>query len=660
MIINLAIIKDNNYSMHTEKNKITLTFPDGTKKDFYNGISGQAIAESISKSLVKKAIAIKVNNIKRDMSDCISDDADIKILTLEDQEGLEIMRHTLTAQVLARALKKLFPSSKLAIGPIIENGFYYDFMYTHPISSDDLPSIEKEMKSIINEGREIQKVYKSKEEAIALFKNKKELYKVKIIEESKQEEKFQIYCQEGTEFIDLCYGPHLPSLKHIGAFKLTKVSGAYWKGDSKNEMLQRIYGTAWKNNQDLEKHLTIIREAEKRDHRVLGKNMDLFHFQEEAPGAVFWHPKGWKIFQKLINYMRDKQEEAGYLEINTPEVLDRVLWEKSGHWDKFGENMFTSVTKEDKTYAIKPMNCPGGIQVFNQGIRSYKDLPYKISEFGKVHRYEPSGALHGLMRVRAFTQDDAHIFCSENQIESECKILCDLITKIYNDFGFNEIMIKYSDRPKKRVGSDEVWSKAENALLTTIEKIGLPYKINAGEGAFYGPKLEFVLRDAIGRDWQCGTVQIDLNLPERLACNFINKSGEKQRPVLIHRALFGSLERFIGILLEHYSGNLPLWISPLEVVIATISEKYIKYAEEIKEKLNLNQISAEIDDRNEKIGYKIRQHSNSKVPIIVIIGEKETENKNITVRRLGSKDIKTFVFDDFIREIKSEKSFKND
>ncbi len=656
----MAVTKDNNYNMHIEKQKITLTFPDGTKKQFSNGINGEAIAESISKSLVKKAVAIKVNNIKRDLSDCIYADADIKILTVEDQEGLEIMRHTLTAQVLARALKKLFPSSKLAIGPVIENGFYYDFMYTHPISSDDLPSIEKEMKSIINEGRGIQKVLKSKKEAIALFKNKKEFYKVKIIEESEQEEKFQIYCQEGTEFFDLCYGPHLPSLKHIGAFKLTKVSGAYWKGDSKNEMLQRIYGTAWKNKDDLEKHLTIIREAEKRDHRVLGKNMDLFHFQEEAPGAVFWHPKGWKVFQKLISYMRDKQEKAGYLEINTPEILDRVLWEKSGHWDKFGENMFTSVTKEDKTYAIKPMNCPGGIQIFNQGIRSYKELPYKISEFGKVHRYEPSGALHGLMRVRAFTQDDAHIFCSEHQIESECKILCDLITKIYNDFGFNEIMIKYSDRPKKRVGSDQVWDKAEHALLTTIKKIGLPYKINSGEGAFYGPKLEFVLRDAIGRDWQCGTVQIDLNLPERLACNFIDKSGEKQMPVLIHRALFGSLERFIGILLEHYSGNLPLWISPLEVIIATISEKYSKYAEDIQKKLKLNKISAEIDDRNEKIGYKIRQHSNGKIPIILIVGEKEVENKNITVRRLGSKEFKNFALDDFIKEIKSEKSFKND
>ena len=646
--------------MRTENKTILLTFPDGKKKEFPSGINGQEIAESISKSLMKKAVAIKVDNVMKDLSDSLNKNSDIKILTLEDQEGLEIMRHTLTAQVLARALKKLFPNSKLAIGPVIENGFYYDFNYEHNISSEDLPKIEKEMKSIINEARGIKKVYKSREEAINLFKERKEFYKVKLIEESEQVSNFQIYCQNGTEFIDLCYGPHLPNLKHIGAFKLTKIAGAYWKGDSNNEMLQRIYGTAWKNSDDLERHLTILREAEKRDHRILGKNMDLFHFQEEAPGAVFWHPKGWKVFQRLISYMRNKQEEAGYLEINTPEVLDRALWEKSGHWDKFGENMFTSVTKEEKTYAIKPMNCPGGIQVFNQGIRSYKELPYKISEFGKVHRYEPSGALHGLMRVRAFTQDDAHIFCSEDQIESECKILCNLITKIYEDFGFNKIMIKYSDRPKNRVGTDEVWDKAEKALLTTIEKIGLPYNINKGEGAFYGPKLEFVLRDAIGRDWQCGTVQIDLNLPERLACVFIDKNGERQRPVLIHRALFGSLERFIGILLEHYSGNLPLWISPLEVIIATISEKFNIYAQEILEKLQINNISSEIDNRNEKIGYKIRDNSYRKIPIIIIIGEKEAGNNSISVRRLGSQDVKTLQIDDFIKEIKKEKILKND
>ena len=635
---------------------ISLTFPDGNKKNFPKGTNGMFIAESISKSLKNKAIAIMVNDNTKDLTDSINENSDVKIITLEDEEGLEIMRHTLTAQVLARALKKLFPNAKLAIGPVIENGFYYDFEYDKPVSSEDLPKIEKEMKNIIKESRCIKKLFKSKEEAINLFKKRKEDYKVKIIEESDQQDNFQIYSQEGTEFIDLCYGPHLPNLKHIGAFKLTKIAGAYWRGDSNNEMLHRVYGTAWKNAGELERYLKILKEAEKRDHRLLGKNMDLFHFQEEAPGAVFWHPKGWKVFQKLINYMRDKQEKAGYQEISTPEVLDRVLWEKSGHWEKFGENMFTSVTKEEKTYAIKPMNCPGGIQVFNQGIRSYKELPYKISEFGKVHRYEPSGALHGLMRVRAFTQDDAHIFCDEGQIESECKILCDLITEIYNDFGFEKIMIKYSDRPKKRVGTDEVWDKAEKALLTTIKKIGLPYNINSGEGAFYGPKLEFVLRDAIGRDWQCGTVQIDLNLPERLECSFVNKKGEKQRPVLIHRALFGSLERFIGILLEHYSGKLPLWLSPQETVIATISEQFKDYAKAIQNKLLDNNISSEIDNRNEKIGYKIREHSFQKIPIIIIVGEKEIKNNNISIRRLGSKELKNSSLDDFIRDIKLEKN----
>ena len=635
---------------------ISLTFPDGNKKNFPKGTNGMFIAESISKSLKNKAIAIMVNDNTKDLTDSINENSDVKIITLEDEKGLEIMRHTLTAQVLARALKKLFPNAKLAIGPVIENGFYYDFEYDKPVSSEDLPKIEKEMKNIIKESRCIKKLFKSKEEAINLFKKRKEDYKVKIIEESDQQDNFQIYSQEGTEFIDLCYGPHLPNLKHIGAFKLTKIAGAYWRGDSNNEMLHRVYGTAWKDAGELERYLKILKEAEKRDHRLLGKNMDLFHFQEEAPGAVFWHPKGWKVFQKLINYMRDKQEKAGYQEISTPEVLDRVLWEKSGHWEKFGENMFTSVTKEEKTYAIKPMNCPGGIQVFNQGIRSYKELPYKISEFGKVHRYEPSGALHGLMRVRAFTQDDAHIFCDEGQIESECKILCDLITEIYNDFGFEKIMIKYSDRPKKRVGTDEVWDKAEKALLTTIKKIGLPYNINSGEGAFYGPKLEFVLRDAIGRDWQCGTVQIDLNLPERLECSFVNKKGEKQIPVLIHRALFGSLERFIGILLEHYSGKLPLWLSPQETVIATISEQFKDYAKAIQNKLLDNNISSEIDNRNEKIGYKIREHSFQKIPIIIIVGEKEIKNNNISIRRLGSKELKNSSLDDFIRDIKLEKN----
>ena len=637
-----------------DKEYIKITFPDGRKQDFKYGTTGYDIAKSISPSLLKKAIAIEIDGSEQDLCENISSDANISILTLNDNKGLSIMRHTLTAQVLAKALKNLYPNVKLAIGPVIENGFYYDFDLDKSITIQDLPMIEKEMKKIISSGNEIEKKYLSKEKVADLFRNKNETYKVDIIERSEQQGNFSTYYQKNTDFVDLCYGPHLPSLKHIGPFKLTKVAGAYWKGDSKNKMLQRIYGTAWKNQDDLKKYLNMLEEAEKRDHRALGKQLDLFHFQEEAPGAVFWHPKGWTIFQNLINYMRKKQDEAGYLEINTPEILDKSLWQRSGHLDKFGDNMFTTITEDKKEYAIKPMNCPGGIQVFRQGLRSYRELPYKIAEFGKVHRYEPSGALHGLMRVRAFTQDDAHIFCTEQQIEEECIKLCNLITNIYKDFGFDQIVIKYSDRPEKRVGSDIVWDKSEEALLNTIKSLNVPYEINSGEGAFYGPKLEFVLRDAIGRDWQCGTVQIDLNLPERLDCNFINSEGNKERPVMIHRALFGSLERFIGILIEHYSGNLPLWLCPVKAVIATVTEKCNDYAKNVFDLLNNNNIKTEIDLRNEKIGYKVREHSHSKIPIIIIIGEKEKSHNAVAVRKLGSKNVETYILEDFIKITKNQ------
>ena len=637
-----------------DREYIKITFPDGRKKDFKHGTTGYDIAKSISPSLLKKAIAIEIDGSEQDLCENISSDANISILTLNDNKGLSIMRHTLTAQVLAKALKNLYPNVKLAIGPVVENGFYYDFDLDKSITIQDLPMIEKEMKKIISSGNEIEKKYLSKEKVADLFRNKNETYKVDIIERSEQQGNFSTYYQKNTDFVDLCYGPHLPSLKHIGPFKLTKVAGAYWKGDSKNKMLQRIYGTAWKNQDDLKKYLNMLEEAEKRDHRALGKQLDLFHFQEEAPGAVFWHPKGWTIFQNLINYMRKKQEEAGYLEINTPEILDKSLWQRSGHLDKFGDNMFTTITEDKKEYAIKPMNCPGCVQVFRQGLRSYRELPYKIAEFGKVHRYEPSGALHGLMRVRAFTQDDAHIFCTEQQIEEECIKLCNLITNIYKDFGFDQIVIKYSDRPEKRVGSNIVWDKSEEALLNTIKSLNVPYEINSGEGAFYGPKLEFVLRDAIGRDWQCGTVQIDLNLPERLDCNFINSEGNKERPVMIHRALFGSLERFIGILIEHYSGNLPLWLCPVKAVIATVTEKCNDYARNVFDLLNNNNIKTEIDLRNEKIGYKVREHSHSKIPIIIIIGEKEKSNNAVAVRKLGSKNVETFILEDFIKITKNQ------
>jgi len=505
-----------------------------------------------------------------------------------------------------------------------------------------LPKIEREMNKIIKNGSAINKTIHSKEDAIKLFNERDETYKIDIINKSEQDDNFQIYTQGESGFIDLCYGPHLPNLKHIGAFKLTKLAGAYWKGDSNNEMLQRIYGTAWKNKDDLDQHLEMLKEAEKRDHRKLGREMDLFHFQEESPGSVFWHTKGWQLFQTLINYMKKRQEAANYLEINTPDIMDRSLWEKSGHWEKFGDSMFTTAEKEDRIYALKPMSCPGAVQVYKQGIKSYRDLPLRLAEFGKVHRYEPSGALHGLMRVRGFTQDDAHIFCTEDQITEECITVCNLILSIYKDFGFEDIHIKFSDRPEKRVGSDAIWDKSEEALKIAIEATGLSYTHNPGEGAFYGPKIEFVLRDAIGRDWQCGTLQVDLNLPDRLSANFVAEDGQKYAPVMLHRALFGSIERFIGILIENYSGRLPLWLAPTQIVIATITTDTNPYAEEVLKIFKEHNLRTEIDIRNEKIGYKIREHSNAKVPVLIIIGKQEAEKKQLSVRRLGSNNTETF------------------
>ena len=628
--------------MNNINDAITITFPDGKKKEYDKGITGYEIAESIAKSLAKIAIAVSVDNIQKDLSDSINSDSSISIITLENDEGLEIMRHTLTAQVLAKAIKNLYPLAKLAIGPTIDNGFYYDVSFEKQISSEDLPKIEKEMNKIIKNGSAINKTIHSKEDAIKLFNERNETYKVDIINKSDQDDNFQIYTQGESGFIDLCYGPHLPNLKHIGAFKLTKLAGAYWKGDSNNEMLQRIYGTAWKNKDDLDQHLEMLKEAEKRDHRKLGREMDLFHFQEESPGSVFWHTKGWQLFQTLINYMKKRQEAANYLEINTPDIMDRSLWEKSGHWEKFGDSMFTTAEKEDRIYALKPMSCPGAVQVYKQGIKSYRDLPLRLAEFGKVHRYEPSGALHGLMRVRGFTQDDAHIFCTEDQITEECITVCNLILSIYKDFGFEDVHIKFSDRPEKRVGSDAIWDKSEEALKIAIEETGLSYTHNPGEGAFYGPKIEFVLRDAIGRDWQCGTLQVDLNLPDRLSANFVAEDGQKYAPVMLHRALFGSIERFIGILIENYSGRLPLWLAPTQIVIATITTDTNPYAEEVLKIFKEHNLRTEIDIRNEKIGYKIREHSNAKVPVLIIIGKQEAEKKQLSVRRLGSNDTETF------------------
>ena len=632
--------------------KIIITFPDGNKKEVDKGINGLELASQISKSLAKESVAIKINNEIKDISLPINSDASVAILKRDSEEALELIRHD-CAHVMAEAVQELFPGTQVTIGPAIENGFYYDFARDEPFTVADLPKIEKKMHDIIQRNKNFIREVWSKEESIKYFKDKGEDYKVELINDLPDNEEISIYKQ--GDWLDLCRGPHMVSTKQIGkAFKLMKVAGAYWRGDSSNTMLTRIYGTAWATEKDLEKHLLQIEEAEKRDHRKLGREMDLFHFQEEAPGAVFWHPKGWTLFQSLINYMRNRQDKAGYVETNTPDMMDKSLWETSGHWDKFSDMMFRTEAKDDKIYAIKPMNCPGAVEIFKQGLKSYRDLPFLLSEFGKVHRYEPSGALHGLMRVRAFTQDDAHIFCTEDQITQESKTVCDLILSIYKDFGFDNVRIKFSDRPEKRVGDDAIWDKAEAALMQAMEATGLEYTLNPGEGAFYGPKLEFVLRDAIGRDWQCGTLQVDLNLPGRLGATYIGEDGNKKIPVMLHRALFGSLERFTGILIEHYAGHLPFWLSPLQAVVATITSDTDEYAYDVQKALASKGIRAEIDTRNEKIGYKIREHSNSKVPAIIAVGKKEAEDKTVSVRRIGSSETKTFKLEDIVTSLSKE------
>ena len=632
--------------------KIIITFPDGNKKEVDKGINGLELASQISKSLAKESVAIKINNEIKDISLPINGNASVAILKRDSEEALELIRHD-CAHVMAEAVQELFPGTQVTIGPAIENGFYYDFARDEPFTVADLPKIEKKMHDIIQRNKNFIREVWSKEESIKYFKDKGEDYKVELINDLPDNEEISIYKQ--GDWLDLCRGPHMVSTKQIGkAFKLMKVAGAYWRGDSSNTMLTRIYGTAWATEKDLEQHLLQIEEAEKRDHRKLGREMDLFHFQEEAPGAVFWHPKGWTLFQSLINYMRNRQDKAGYVETNTPDMMDKSLWETSGHWDKFSDMMFRTEAKDDKIYAIKPMNCPGAVEIFKQGLKSYRDLPFLLSEFGKVHRYEPSGALHGLMRVRAFTQDDAHIFCTEDQITQESKTVCDLILSIYKDFGFDNVRIKFSDRPEKRVGDDAIWDKAEAALMQAMEATGLEYTLNPGEGAFYGPKLEFVLRDAIGRDWQCGTLQVDLNLPGRLGATYIGEDGNKKIPVMLHRALFGSLERFTGILIEHYAGHLPFWLSPLQAVVATITSDTDEYAYEVQKVLVSKGIRAEIDTRNEKIGYKIREHSNSKVPAIIAVGKKEAQDKTVSVRRIGSSETKTFKLEDIVTSLSEE------
>ena len=623
---------------------------DGKKIPFEKSIDGFQLTKKISKSLEKVALIMEVDGELKDLSFKINKDCKVKIITAKDQEGINVIRHD-AAHIMAMAVQELFPGTQVTIGPVIENGFFYDFARKDPFTTDDLKKIEKKMSEIVDRNVKTKREVWNRNEAIEHFNEIGEKYKAEIIDSIPDEEELSIY-HHGETWHDLCRGPHLASSGKIGkAFKLTKVSGAYWRGDSNNEMLQRIYGTCWSSQKDLDDYLHKLEEAEKRDHRKLGKEMDLFHFREESPGAVFWHEKGWILFQRLIEYMRMKQRLAGYKEINTPELLDKTLWEKSGHWEKFGEHMFTSETPDEKIFAIKPMNCPGCVQIFNQGLKSYRDLPLKLSEFGKVHRYEPSGALHGLLRVRAFTQDDAHIFCTQDQITQECLTVTNLILEIYKDLGFENIILKYSDRPEKRVGDDETWNKSEAALLSAIKQSNLEYSVNKGEGAFYGPKIEFVLRDAIGRDWQCGTLQVDLNLPGRLGATYVEKDGSKKVPVMLHRALFGSLERFIGILIENYAGKLPFWLSPTQAVVCPIAEENNDYVKNLFEDLFKEGIKCEVDLRNQKINYKIREHSLAKVPMILVCGKKEASENTVTVRRLGSDKQEVFKREDLIKNI---------
>ena len=622
---------------------ISISLSDGKIKKYKSPVTGNQIAKDIAPSLFKKALAAQVDGEYKDLNVEIAKDSNVKIITIDDDYALELLRHD-SAHCMAMAVQQLFPGTQVTIGPVIENGFYYDFARDEPFSDSDLEKIEKKMHEIIEQDPKTTREVWDRNKAIKHFKNLGEHYKAEIIDSIPKNEEVSIYFH--GPWHDLCRGPHLPSLGKIGkAFKLMKVAGAYWRGDSNNKMLQRIYGTCWKTKKDLDDYLHRIEEAEKRDHRKLGKALDLFHFQEESPGAVFWHQKGWSLFQSLVKFMREKQNDAGYLEVNTPEMLDKTLWERSGHWDKFQEYMYTT-DADKKTFAIKPMNCPGHVQVFNQGLKSYKDLPLKISEFGRVHRYEPSGALHGLMRVRAFTQDDAHIFCTQEQITEESLKVTNLILDIYKSFGFENVKLKFSDRPDKRVGSDIIWDQSEKALLDAIKASGLKYEVNKGEGAFYGPKIEFVLIDAIGREWQCGTLQVDFNLPGRLDATYVDDNGSKQVPVMLHRAMFGSLERFIGILIEHHAGKFPFWLAPDQVAVLPISSEQNDYAFKLKMLLEKKGLRSIIDNRNEKINYKIREHSVSKIPVLMICGAKEVQNRTITIRRFGLEQQQTMSLDE--------------
>lgn len=630
---------------------VSIILPDNSKLDFAGQVTGEEVAAKIGAGLAKAALAIKVNGRLTDLSTPITTDATVDVITAKSPEGLDILRHT-CSHVMAEAVKELYPETQVTIGPSVENGFYYDFARATPFTPADLEAIEKRMAEIVDRDEKIVREEKSREDALNFFKAKGEKYKVELIEDLPEAETISFYRQ--GDFIDLCRGPHLPSTGKLGkAFKLMKVAGAYWRGDSSREQLQRIYGTAWADKKALDAYLVQLEEAEKRDHRRLGKEMDLFHFEDVAPGDVFWHPHGWTLFQTLIDYERRRQNNAGYVEINTPQIMDRVLWETSGHWDWYRENMFTT-TIEDRVYCVKPMNCPGGILVFKQGIKSYRDLPQYIAEFGRVHRYEASGAIHGLFRVRAFTQDDAHIFCTPEQLEEECQKVVRLMLDIYDAFGLKEVSIKLSTRPAERIGADELWDKTETALAQALTDMGYEYTLNPGDGAFYGPKLDFKVKDAIGREWQLGTLQVDMNLPERFDVSYIGEDGEKHRPIMLHRALFGSLERFTGIMIEHYAGKFPFWMAPLQVVVATITSDGDEYAKEVCAALKKAGIRAELDLRNEKINYKVREHSVKKVPVMLVIGKREAAERTVAIRRLGQDKQEVLALDEALAKLVKE------
>jgi threonyl-tRNA synthetase len=628
-----------------------VTLPDGSKRPFDHPVTVDEVAASIGSGLRKAALAGRVDGKLVDTSYVISNDASLAIVTEKDPDGIDVIRHS-TAHLLAQAVKELFPDAQVTIGPVIEDGFYYDFSYKRPFTTEDLAAIEAKMTALTKADLKVDRRVMSRDEAVKFFTGLGEIYKAEIIASIPGKEEISLYGQ--GDWVDLCRGPHVPSTGKLKAFKLMKVAGAYWRGDSRNEMLQRIYGTAWADKKQLDEYLHRLEEAEKRDHRRIGKDLDLFHLQEEAPGAVFWHPKGWQIFQTLIAYMRQRQNAAGYQEVSAPELMDVSLWQQSGHLEKFGENMFLTKTPDERLYAIKPMNCPGHVQIFKHGLTSYRDLPIRLAEFGKVHRYEPSGALHGLMRVRAFTQDDAHHFVTEDQITDECVLITKLILDIYRDFGFDDLRIKFADRPPKRVGDDAVWDRAEAALKAASAAAGIEYSLNSGEGAFYGPKLEFVLRDAIGRDWQCGTLQVDLNMPGRLGAYYVDEHSAKRTPVMLHRAIFGSLERFFAILLEHHAGRLPAWLAPVQAVVLGITERQDAYVKQITETLRNQGFRVEFDLRNEKVGFKIREHTLQRVPYLLVAGDKEVAANLISVRTRSGKDLGTMTPETFAERLRVE------